>query len=74
MEKSLEATTKRNLELSYEVDDNDLAEAMEENDRLKEENETLQQRLAELSLQMATVSETVIGGRKIKASRLDSLQ
>jgi hypothetical protein len=47
--------------------------------RLKEENEALQQKLAELSLQIAAISHITIGaartesGIKIKASRLDGL-
>jgi hypothetical protein len=57
----------------------EIIEALEENQRLKEENEALQQRLAELSLQIATVSQITVGrakvegGLKIKASRLDGL-
>lgn len=74
LEKSLETQAQnRNLDLTREVEDEDLIAVMEENQRLRDENDALQQRLAELSLQMAAVSETVINGRKIKASRLDSM-
>ncbi|OHT15717.1 hypothetical protein TRFO_13881 [Tritrichomonas foetus] len=70
---------KQNLTFSNEMQNADLVAVMNENERLKEENEQLQQRLAELSLQIAAVSQITIGGRKneaglkVKASRLDGL-
>lgn len=80
MEKETTASiAKQNLTLSKEMQNEDLVAVMNENERLKEENEQLQQRLAELSLQIAAVSQITIGGRKneagikVKASRLDGL-
>ena len=72
-------TAKQTLTQSSETQNADLVAVMNENERLKEENEQLQQRLAELSLQIAAVSQITIGGRKneagikLKASRLDGL-
>ncbi|EAX97756.1 hypothetical protein TVAG_080160 [Trichomonas vaginalis G3] len=72
LEKETNASAmKQNLTFSNEIQSQDLVAVMEENSKLKEENEQLQQRLAELSLQIAAVSQINIGGIKIKASRLD---
>lgn len=80
IERESNATTaKQTLTQSPETQNADLVAVMNENERLKEENEQLQQRLAELSLQIAAVSQITIGGRKneagikLKASRLDGL-
>jgi mevalonate kinase len=73
------SVAKQTLTATAEAQDEQLIEVMEENQRLKEENETLQQRLAELSLQIAAVSQITVGGAKpegglkVKASRLDGL-
>lgn len=69
----------QNMSMTGEMRDDDLAVIMGENARLKGENEALQQRLAELSLQIAAVSQITVGGAsgeggiKVKASRLDGL-
>jgi chromosome segregation ATPase len=76
---AVESEAKHNLAASVEDPDGQMIEIMEENQRLKEENEGLQQRLAELSLQIAAVSQITVGGEsgeggvKVKASRLDGL-
>ena len=74
LEKAANASLiKQNLTFTNEMQNEDLIAVMEENQRLKEENESLQQRLAELSLQIAAVSQINIGGLKVKASRRDGL-
>jgi hypothetical protein len=70
---------RQSLTVASDTQDEELIEVMEENRQLKEETEALQQRLAELSLQIAAVSQITVGSRrsdgglKIKASRLDGL-
>jgi regulator of replication initiation timing len=69
----------QSIATASETENEDLMAVIEENDRLKDENVTLQQRLAELSLQVAAVSQVTVGatrdggGIKVKASRLDGL-
>jgi chromosome segregation ATPase len=71
--------TKQSLTPQTESPDEQILEVIDENQRLKEENEALQQKLAELSLQIAAVSQITVGqtradgGIKVKASRLDDL-
>lgn len=74
LEKATTATTmKQTLQNASDVQSEDLAAVIQENNRLREENEQLQQRLAELSLQIASVSQITVGGVKVKASRRDGL-
>jgi len=74
LEKAANASImKQSLSFTNEMQNTDLVAVMEENQQLKEENEALQQRLAELSLQIAAVSQVTIGGIKVKASRRDGL-
>jgi regulator of replication initiation timing len=69
----------QSLGATGESPDEQMLEVIEENQRLREENEALQQKLAELSLQIAAVSQITVGGSreqgglKVKASRLDGL-